>query len=92
MSIRALANEAGIAKSVIQNLRSGKQHDIKVSNLIKIANAFGYTLILQKRKGALNARRNYDKELKEAFMRCSSVKYSPHIVYLLIFLMVFNYG
>ncbi|GEM_PF-736173 len=48
MSIRELAKEANISKSVIQNLRSGKQHDIKVSNLIKIAHAFGYQLILQK--------------------------------------------
>lgn len=48
VSIRNLAKEADISKSVIQNLRSGKQHDIKVSNLIKIAHAFGYELILQK--------------------------------------------
>jgi len=48
VSIRNLAKEANISKSVIQNLRSGKQHDIKVSNLIKIAHAFGYALILQK--------------------------------------------
>lgn len=48
VSIRNLAKEADISKSVIQNLRSGKQHDIKVSNLIKIAHAFGYEVILQK--------------------------------------------
>jgi len=48
VSIRNLAKEADISKSVIQNLRSGKQHDIKVSNLIKIAHAFGYKLILQR--------------------------------------------
>lgn len=48
VSIRKLAKEAHISKSVIQNLRSGKQHDIKVSNLIKIAHIFGYDVILQK--------------------------------------------
>jgi DNA-binding Xre family transcriptional regulator len=48
VSIRELAKEAGISPSVIQDLRTGKQHDIKVSNLIKIAHAFGYELILQK--------------------------------------------
>lgn len=48
LSIRDLAKEANISKSVIQNLRSGKQHNIKVSNLIKIARAFGFQLILQK--------------------------------------------
>ena len=47
-SIRELAKEAKLSPSVIQDIRSGKQHDIKVSNLIKIAQAFGYELILQK--------------------------------------------
>lgn len=47
-SVRELAKEAQLSPSVIQDIRSGKQHDIKVSNLIKIANAFGYELILQK--------------------------------------------
>ena len=47
-SVRELAKEAGLSPSVIQDIRSGKQQDIKVSNLIKIAHAFGYELILQK--------------------------------------------
>lgn len=48
VSIRELAKEAKISASVIQDLRTGKQHDIKVSNLIKIAHAFGYEVVLQK--------------------------------------------
>ena len=48
VSIRDLAKEAGISKSVIQELRSSKQQDIKVSHLIKIAHAFGFELYLQK--------------------------------------------
>lgn len=47
-SIRDLATEARISPSVIQDLRSGKQKDIKVSNLIKIAESFGYEVVLQK--------------------------------------------
>ncbi len=47
-SVRELAKEANLSPSVIQDIRSGKQHDIKVSNLIKIAQAFGYEVILQK--------------------------------------------
>jgi DNA-binding Xre family transcriptional regulator len=47
-SIRKLADEAKLSKSVIQDLRSGKQDDIKVSNLIKLAKAFGYEVILKK--------------------------------------------
>jgi transcriptional regulator with XRE-family HTH domain len=53
VSIRKLAKEAEISPSVIQDLRSGKQHDIKVSNLIKIAHAFGFEVILQKGKQRL---------------------------------------
>lgn len=53
VSIRELAKEAGISPSVIQDLRTGKQQDIKVSNLIKIAHVFGYEVILQKGKTRL---------------------------------------
>lgn len=47
-SVRGLAKEANISPSVIQDLRSGKQTDIRVSNLIKIAKSFGYEVVLQK--------------------------------------------
>jgi transcriptional regulator with XRE-family HTH domain len=64
-SVRKLAIEANLSPSVIQDLRTGKQTDIKVKNLIKIANALGYELVLEKgeerlalhqciRKGASN--------------------------------------
>lgn len=52
-SVRGLAKEAQLSPSVIQDIRSGKQNDIRVSNLIKIAQAFGYELILQKGKEKL---------------------------------------
>lgn len=47
-SIRKLAKEANLSPSVIQDIRTGKQHDIKVSNLIKIGHIFGYELVLEK--------------------------------------------
>ena len=47
-SVRELAKAAKLSPSVIQDIRSGKQNDIKTSNLIKIAHAFGYEVILQK--------------------------------------------
>ena len=47
-SVRDLAKEANLSPSVIQDIRSGKQQDIKTSNLIKIAHVFGYEVILQK--------------------------------------------
>jgi transcriptional regulator with XRE-family HTH domain len=52
-SVRELAKEAKLSASVIQDIRSGKQNDIKTSNLIKIAHAFGYEVILQKGKEQL---------------------------------------
>ena len=52
-SVRELAKEAKLSPSVIQDLRSGRQQDIKASNLIKIAHAFGYEVILQKGKTQL---------------------------------------
>ena len=49
-SIRELAKEAQLSPSVIQDIRTGKQQDIKVSNFIHIAHAFGYEIILKKGK------------------------------------------
>lgn len=65
VSIRNLAKEAKISKSVIQNLRSGKQNDIKVSNLIKIAHAFGYEVILQKGEERLMLEETTTKDSKK---------------------------
>lgn len=47
-SVRRLAKEVNLSPSVIQDIRSGEQRDIKVSNLIKIAEVFGYEVTLQK--------------------------------------------
>src|SRR5205823_709191 len=47
-SVRQLANELGISKTVIQNLRSGAQTDMKLSNFVKLTHAYGYHLVLEK--------------------------------------------
>lgn len=47
-SVRKLAKEAHLSPSVIQDLRTGKQRDIKVKNFIHIAHALGYEIILKK--------------------------------------------
>ena len=47
-SVRELAAELGVSKTVIQNLRSGAQADIKLSNFLKLTNAYGYHLVLHK--------------------------------------------
>jgi len=47
-SVRKLAEDVGLSPTVIQNLRSGKQEDIKLSNFINISQACGYHLTLTK--------------------------------------------
>jgi DNA-binding Xre family transcriptional regulator len=47
-SVRELADELGISKTVIQHLRSGGQSDMKLSNFVKLTRAYGYDLVLEK--------------------------------------------
>jgi transcriptional antiterminator len=48
-SIRALADQLGVSKTVIQNLRAGTQSDMKLSNFVKLTHAYGYHLVLEKK-------------------------------------------
>ena len=47
-SVRALADELGVSKTVIQNIRSGKQTDMKLSNFLKMTHAYGFNVVLEK--------------------------------------------
>ncbi len=47
-SVRELADELGVSKTIIQNLRSGLQTDMKLSNFMKLTHAYGYQLVLEK--------------------------------------------
>jgi DNA-binding Xre family transcriptional regulator len=47
-SVRELAGELGVSKTVIQNIRSGEQTDMKLSNFVKLTHACGYDLVLEK--------------------------------------------
>ena len=47
-SVRELAGELGVSKTVIQNLRSGMQSDMKLSNFLKLTRAYGYHVVLEK--------------------------------------------
>ncbi len=47
-SVRKLAEESGLSPTIIQNIRSGTQEDIKLSNFINISHACGYKLVLEK--------------------------------------------
>lgn len=47
-SVRALAEELSISKTVIQNLRSGEQTDMKLNNFLKMTHAYGFHVVLEK--------------------------------------------
>jgi hypothetical protein len=47
-SVRQLAAELGLSKTVIQNLRSGTQSDMKLSNFLKFTRGYGYHVVLEK--------------------------------------------
>ena len=47
-SVRKLATETDLSPTVIQNIRSGTQEDIKLSNFINISHACGYKVFLEK--------------------------------------------
>lgn len=48
LSVRQLAKEVGMSPTAIQNLRSGKAQDIKLSNFMAIVGTYGYQLVLEK--------------------------------------------
>ena len=47
-SVRGLAKAAGLHPNAIQNLRSGKTTDIKLTSFLRIAKAYGFDLELVK--------------------------------------------
>ena len=47
-SVRKLAELAGISPTTVQNIKSGKNADIKLSNFMSIIKACGYTLKIEK--------------------------------------------
>jgi len=47
-SVRVLADELDVSKTVIQNLRSGTQTDMKLSNFLKMTHAYGFHVVLEK--------------------------------------------
>jgi len=47
-SVRKLAEESGLSPTIIQNIRSGTQEDMKLSNFVNISHACGYKVVLEK--------------------------------------------
>ena len=46
ISVRQLAEAAGVSPTIIQELRSGKKRNVTLETLMKILDAIGYRLIL----------------------------------------------
>ncbi|MDX2163923.1 MAG: hypothetical protein SFW07_00725 [Gammaproteobacteria bacterium] len=49
-SVRELAKEAKVSPTIIQNIRSAKQKDMKLKNFINIIVACGFHMVLEKGK------------------------------------------
>lgn len=49
-SVRGLAKKAGLSATVIQDIRSGKQKDMKVKNFLHVVHACGFEVILDNGK------------------------------------------
>lgn len=47
-TVRGLAHEVGLSPTIIQNVRSGNQNDLRMSNFLTIAEACGYHICLEK--------------------------------------------
>lgn len=48
ISVRKLAETAGISPSIIQDIRSGKKENITLKSFSNIASALGYGIVLEK--------------------------------------------
>ena len=64
-SVRGLAEEAELSPTIIQGLRSGKQHDIRMSNFVKIVHAFGYKVFIEKGKDKISLEEGNKKSKKK---------------------------
>lgn len=47
-SVRKLASESGLSATTIQNLCSGTQEDMKLTNFLHVSHACGYDVFLEK--------------------------------------------
>ena len=50
ISIRSLAQQAGISPAIIQDIRSGKRDNLTLKTFSSLIDALGYNLVLEKRR------------------------------------------
>lgn len=53
-TVRGLAKEVGLSPTIIQGICSGQRKDVKMTNLLGIAEACGYHLFLEKEGHRIN--------------------------------------
>ena len=61
ISVRNLAKEVGLSPTIIQNIRSGKQEDLKISNFVNIVHFCGYKVFLEKDDERIEVEDNKNK-------------------------------
>lgn len=54
VSVRELAQEAGVSPTIVQGIRSGTRENISVKSLLKIFSALGYKLKAEREDGAVS--------------------------------------
>lgn len=53
MSIRDLARESGLSKSIVQGVRSGEKENLTLASLGNIFHVYGYSIVAKKGKKEL---------------------------------------
>jgi len=48
ISVRALAKEAGVSPTIVQEVRSGQRENVSLKSILKILKALGYNLAAEK--------------------------------------------
>jgi DNA-binding Xre family transcriptional regulator len=70
ISIRKLAQEAGVSASLVQDLKSGKKENLTLKNFSNIVDALGYDIVLTKR----SQRRHLPIRMKTGSLRTRRTK------------------
>ena len=73
VSVRKLAETAGLSPSIIQDIRSGKKDNLTLRSFENIISALGYSIVLEKSQG----NRRPSKKLHLPGLRKNRIKY-PH--------------
>lgn len=57
ISVRKLAEAAGLSPSIVQDIRSGKKDNLTLRSFANIISALGYSIVLEKSQGHQHSRK-----------------------------------